>query len=696
MNCDLTEFVNDYSGCRIISDTEGLDIIYMSIYSGENYNGNILVCGDMIDSTLSQDNQKELEDAITKNNFDDIRKVLEIKSNNLKNIYQVLTSKKIRLVFGNRDLNKFKCKWLCKLFGKSELIDKFNNGNIDLTVKTYKKLKTDLNLLLQVGKKIWNIPDMTSWYPFWNPNIGKGRDWTKEVDYSQYPFLMRYYDIFGVDNAKINGGTISAQNLLWAIPIELLIDKFEFIEEDSEVLIGDNLKDFYAFVVLAIFNSMLLDVCASTNIDNIYDIRGNNSSGKIINTNKFCGWLTTLYREGYSVCYAKVDKYFMIFSHGGVTNRLLSGKGDDNGIIRFYDELNRNKDLQKYLTNAKTIKYESQTGGYYEKTTITYTPEEIKRKLENINNFINTKLLGSLKKDLIKPDIDVLFSLTVSAPLDCDRLGLECSTMLQKVSPVLSGLKELRVKISGSESIKSINSMFGISGMVSVESYNTYSVVQVVGHIPISYAPVVDIYHYETDNIYSYVIGLDNSNSFVSTKSNNSYLSRGFVDISNNNISIQSEINLSNNAPVVTYDKKLNINTFDDFDEFRNKIILDTDISSKRQFRINTKLDEYQRLFGQNNPKIYLNGTYEDKDKKYAIFTVDNKAPPFAKSLYILTLSYDNNTDFNDKSPYNLFLSSLEGSSQAGGLNDYYKNKYIKYKNKYIQLRYELTHKLKY
>jgi hypothetical protein len=129
-------------GCRVISDPEGLDILQMcNKDTSEVYSGNVIVCGDILDSTLSQDLQKVLNDATTQ---EKIIEILKLKSCNLKNIYTCITNKKVKLIFGNRDLNKIKCRWLTELdvSGKSSLIDSFNNGQIDLNVNTYKKLKS--------------------------------------------------------------------------------------------------------------------------------------------------------------------------------------------------------------------------------------------------------------------------------------------------------------------------------------------------------------------------------------------------------------------------------------------------------------------------------------------------------------------------------------------------------------------------
>jgi len=215
---------------RVISDLEGFDI--------ENYfhdTSNLFVCGDILDSTLVGGT------SLTGN-------YLEAKSNNLKNILHCAANSNVRLLFGNRDLNKLKCKYLAELNNTGDETNKFNNGNVNLSVESYNILKQKIN-----KENVWNVPNMNAWYTFW-ANVGQGKNWTVYPEYKDQPFYDRFLEIFGADNAKDNGGTMSAQNLLETIPHEIGI-------------VGNADKDYKAFVVLAIFKSMLLKITKKVRIE---------------------------------------------------------------------------------------------------------------------------------------------------------------------------------------------------------------------------------------------------------------------------------------------------------------------------------------------------------------------------------------------------------------------------------------------
>ena len=134
-NIKLSGDENDYT--LIISDLEGDSILkfFNDINSFEkfinNINNNIIITGDIIDSTTG---------------FGlNINNCLDTKSNNINNLLLISKYNNIHLILGNRDLNKLKCLSLCKLEepetrkrsatiggGDDSLIRDFNNGNINL------------------------------------------------------------------------------------------------------------------------------------------------------------------------------------------------------------------------------------------------------------------------------------------------------------------------------------------------------------------------------------------------------------------------------------------------------------------------------------------------------------------------------------------------------------------------------------
>lgn len=109
----------------IILDPSGSEIITQSNYNSfDTDKVNLYVCGDIIDSTFIGN----LEEPY-----------LSAKSHNLSNIYNCIVNNNIKLSFGNRDLNKIKCKFLTLLKEENrveksnvkELINKFDSVKVD-------------------------------------------------------------------------------------------------------------------------------------------------------------------------------------------------------------------------------------------------------------------------------------------------------------------------------------------------------------------------------------------------------------------------------------------------------------------------------------------------------------------------------------------------------------------------------------
>jgi predicted phosphodiesterase len=221
-----------------ISDLEGLYPqqvlpIYEEIKK-EKENKKLIICGDVIDSTIAGKVIYKEE------------KFRTLKSNNIKTIYDIVTNPNIFLTFGNRDLNKMKVGPLSELKSISDasdasdnpidqidLINQFNNGELNLDFSTYQsfsKLRLD-----------W-VQKMSNWYPFWGGAISDKISYWKDDDCQPEGkfFERRFQKIFGADTSI---GTMSAGYLLETVPLELgLYTK------------GNN--DYNAFVVLAVFRAL--------------------------------------------------------------------------------------------------------------------------------------------------------------------------------------------------------------------------------------------------------------------------------------------------------------------------------------------------------------------------------------------------------------------------------------------------------
>jgi hypothetical protein len=224
-------------------------VIFISDGEGSNarinepdFNGKVDYVGDLFDSV---------------GNIDD-------KCFNLRNMVLFkMNYDQYTLKIGNRDINKIKFLPLGKLQPlptvsdsifqvpdpRTSFIMSFNFGECDLSYDFYSQLKDIVTS--QIGEQAW-ISDMKSFYPFWNttlmpfqpPNTKWDEiDETINLSNKNSIFFNRLNYIIGVDGKT---GTMSAPNLLYSIPKEL-----GYVSET------DYKDDYYAFIVLAIFNSLL-------------------------------------------------------------------------------------------------------------------------------------------------------------------------------------------------------------------------------------------------------------------------------------------------------------------------------------------------------------------------------------------------------------------------------------------------------
>lgn len=646
-----------YDKVYIISDPEGYAIT--DVIDKSDNNMNIIVCGDIIDSTFVG----PLPD-----------KYLEKKSKNLKNIYDVITNQNIRLIFGNRDLNKIKCKYLLTLNEneKNELIHQFNTGNISLEEITYNELKTAIS-----KNKPWKIHGMKQWSTFWSPSFGSGKNWAEEPFYNESPFLIRFYEMFGIDNGKDKGGTMSAQNLISTIPKELNIE-------------STNL-DYKAFVTLAIFKALLCDKINPTNI---------NSSDftKVRTTNVFQGWLITLYKKGLSCGYYQNGNKMMIFSHGGVTNKLIENeKAYDqmdemlaNNSAKFTDIFDKPSNINSVAVPA---------GGYYnENQNNIFELQYVKNRLNNINGIITKKINNILTENQNitgKPSLSMLFLLMLTSGFNSDTyfknniVGPAANCGLDKSRPC--------------ESIISLDLGPIMPGLFSLRTKNFYikeneiDLIQFVGHIPVGYAPVID--YFNNNGKKCFHVNLDNSNTFVGTEINIDKSYNYVIVQKDNKILFHTDIPLSSDKlkkMKYTVDMKYPLN-----EKLQSEILGATsvlvhsfgDMIIPNRLTYNIELNNILEQIKKTKDKKELN--YHGSFKLPVTLSIGAKgafAKPEMKQLNIFT--YNAPTGFNkalfilSNDDFNTFLniSNLKLQlNQTGG--DIYFKKYMKYKIKYNQLK---------
>lgn len=390
---------------RVISDIEGGQLQHF-VQKNDNipYNGKVIVCGDLIDSTVSAEPIAPFERI----------------SFNIRNLIKCVTDQNILYVFGNRDLNKIKVYHLSTLKHSSPQSDgyfaKFNLGTLgsDELLKAYENLKSEFH-----SENITYQSTMDHWYTFWAAGLArKGqRNWANPVIYKDNPFLKRFKDIFGRDNAE---GTMSADNLLKTIPIELNIP-----------LNMDN--DYKAFIVLYVFRIMLMPdsypITPKFNILNIPSLRG---------------LLRDFYAKGSGILYANnsLKKELLIFSHGGLTSKF-----SQQHFINIFKQILA---LSNQLTSASDVNF--QTGGNAHSlqsiiTNIIQFNIFLKNQIEFVLSEFNPTYLDP------KPSTSMLFLLIITAPFDCNLFTTKlkpgtinnCGLILPSadLGPIVTGIREL-------------------------------------------------------------------------------------------------------------------------------------------------------------------------------------------------------------------------------------------------------------
>ena len=534
MNADITNFIDQNT--IVISDPEGWSIDI-------DPSKKIIICGDMLDSTFAAPNPPEFF----------LDKCFNIR--NIKNVVE--NSDRFRLLFGNRDLNKFKCGFLCKIISDTENAKKFNQGEIGLDFSSYEMLQS------VVGNAKWN-GQMKNWYTFWALGLGTGKKWEVPSMYDSTNFFFnRFNEIFGVDNVD---GTMSAQNLLYTIPIELKLVEKEFLvqiiksldktkskyqnEEDIKT-IGkistekytseakkafekNLLHDYLAFVVLAIFKSM----CVKTD--------GTKSTTKSMdNSSEYKGLLYKLYTapNTYCVAYSFHEKCLMIYSHGGLSHSLVSeGSEMLDKIYDFFSPIvgvgssisdniliKKIKDYAyQYNVPASGGYKNGLRGGYYDGNVArSCNDKNICLQIDSINNYIKYKLfiscanMNSPTTDTSGPEQNELFLLAMSAPF-VPKTFVDNIEKMEKIEfgfgfkVLVEGNKksDLNLDIIGNSPI--------LPGIVGMRNYaftsDKYTIIQVIGHVPKGFSVSVDLYSNGKDECY--VVNIDVSQTLLNNTVN--------------------------------------------------------------------------------------------------------------------------------------------------------------------------------
>jgi hypothetical protein len=639
----------------------------------ETYVNEVIICGDVLDSTMISKSDPLLTSR---------------KSNNLRTIFEILKKPNLKLTFGNRDLNKLKVGPLTILKTKdntpNELVNKFNKGELPLNLSTYHELK--------VGNNLEWVQKMSNWYPFWGgineTNIKYWQDDNEPTVKDEKGNIIREYGFFEKRFLKIFGadtkiGTMSDDNLLVTIPTELnLYNK-------------DN-NDFNAFIVLAVFKSMLLD--ADINLPN--DFSGLIFPTEHLNQSKFKGFLYKMYTDDKNdmiihkcvcgmlnnickckkgLCNCEENKNMYLFSHGGVSSDIIENNTIDEISKVLYND-GVSKSLKEKLRDANKV-LKVLNGGYYNTQTVTNkSSKDIEEKINLFNKNMKTHIKRILQEDYYTqfkgPSNSMLLLLIASATFECNsyftKIGAtgNCDDM-----NILKTSSDLTSTMAGIKNLRKKKTMFFKNGNI----YNIF------GHVPNGFFPTIDLF--ENGKNKTYLINIDTSNTFFSTSANiktnitGSYLKINGNKISiNSNISIKAEENeiLVDNDPIKYLSTKIIDDTYD------KKIIAFSNDTIKNQFLIKSSTNEFNIILdleiGKDididnikkigvNEQIFYHGLVINKNK-FVVLTYNRpaKPPSFPRCLVILSEEDFKKIDF----------------SQKGGN---YLNKYLKYKQKYIYLK---------
>ena len=620
-NANLENFFKN-SEVKIVSDLEGNSLA--SYLDDKNPNMKILINGDMLDST----------------GF--VPAVHEKQTFNLLNIHMVLSNPdKYSLILGNRDLNKFKCKFMCHLENPSEtddIVNSFNNGNICYDFESYELLK---NKLIVSKTNIWKC-NTQNWYTFWAnfllptetpPEKNPPKEWhVQDKNDNDLIFLNRFKTIFGKDNVT---GTMSADNLLHTIPKELGV----CIADDNQHEKKDLNNDYRAFIVLAIFKSMCMKI----------DIQYNTHALNSVST--FKGWLYRLYKADnvYFTGYYKQDvgssKYLHLFSHGGITKSLM-----DESESVLMDFLTNNKDTTDKMKN---INHKKQAGGLFKTIDVDCkNTVDICKKIDTINTYyknITTKVFNETEiaepTSYTEPTDESLFMLATSAPFDANKFAkkfditdVHNAPSFVLNSPIQPGIELMR------------DNMFCCDDAI---------LVQVVGHKPKGYTASVDFF--EKGNVKSFVVSLDISNSLVNKPMNdgsqammiykenevpkiNSYIKLNVKDEDGKKYGAKfpseiTEIKSNKSTKVVPYfisdTIEKNEGKYDIQKGVTVNISLDDDLEYLQKMTFESKEN------GKANREAYYGGHVNGNH--YITYLLDGDNPPFRSTLLIL-----NETDFDN------------------------------------------------
>jgi len=519
-DADITRFfpksseftVQSSEQVRVISDPEGYHIRQLA---NDNPTTKLVVLGDLFDYTLGR--------GANFNNFatGDLTALREVKSHSFESVKYCLENKnRIKVMFGNRDLNKLKLMPLSLITDQS---DKSNNKYVKYwnPQSVMSSPKNDyysgaiaLLELLKSDNYNWAIPQLDNWKPFWKYDKPKDSDQYKYPDTCKHwnttprlgtnppekmSCLERYYLIFGLD---CDHGTMAGQNTIFGVAQECgvydkLFGKFAgFLSQfnmtgTTKTLINDN------NFLLNIDNPELkqnLEIAAAL----VFVVFADSLYGEKPTVEKpFSGILREFFsaENTYYCAYAKLDKELLTFSHGGMRAEFFNCLKPDGTKLT---------DLVKQDVVLAQIVAE-QVGGYSGTAKVALGEQVVIKRITDYNTEMKAglaKLIGDYTSAINLPGkvpgkatLELLLNLTISAP----HSGSPNSCIHQTASPIMPGVSN------------PTNGGYRANPIV-VSGTTLY---QFIGHAPTGYAPLIDKYIEEGNGGVSYLINMDISNSLM-------------------------------------------------------------------------------------------------------------------------------------------------------------------------------------
>lgn len=532
---DISDFFKS-GPVRVVSDPEGYHVAQLANQekTTEGYKATenkILVLGDLFDYTLGAGSNGD-NFATTK-----LTELRNAKSHSFESVkYCNENNGKIKVLFGNRDLNKLKLLPLALVTNSDDEYIKwweaesYAEGARQLVNLIAKKPDED-----KPGCK-WDIPTMEHWKPFWKlnqnnnynlcnvsekqneqTNVIKEGPWNSDNprlgNTSQMSCLERFYLIFGRDCFE---GTMSAQNTLFGVANECGLYAEIFGEFQNELNNKSRYNNNFLFRKTKDDGEPIPDMNISIELNAkaelaaalVFTVFADALYGDKTNANpkKFTGVLREFFLSDntYYCTYAELDNNLLVFSHGGLRDEFFKCNIDSNLISQVYADKKLGDMVQK---QAET---HNQEGGYIGTNATVIPAEDIKKRIDLYNSEMKSELktlideyknlIDSKSKKQDKPTAELLLNLVISAPYASPEGSGSC--FHRHASPIMPGLDHpLPGEKPNAYRAKPI----------CAQGKTLY---QFVGHFPLGFAPTIDKYTTTgLDGIISYAINLDVSNS---------------------------------------------------------------------------------------------------------------------------------------------------------------------------------------